>query len=490
MASWFYQPLNIQCHASPYHMSDESVDINLDSQNKGDQPPGFKSRRLLIFLLNASAGAVVYFHRHLTTVVAEPMAASYNVEVQKISIFSSMFYYAFGFIQPFAGIIADIIEPGYIVGIGSLLSAIGAFICGVSNSILVGSVGRILTGLGCSQIYICTMKCCSNWYELKYFGYCGGFFNLIAGIGAILSQAPLAAYADIVGWRWSFHTIGFIGVILAVLAFIFVRGNPESYGFNRVNEDCEPPAEGAKAKFAQMWDNIKMVVKSCDFWLLAGWALGTYGSYFDISGMWAGPYLTSVYGFTSQKAGLSMISFSVGQMIFSLFYPMLSNRIKTKKWIGAVGGYVSALLLFPLIFCGNLSFWSVTAIFFWYSATGNTPMVVIFPLGREYFPSSAAATAISFINAAAFISGSTAQIVTGIILKKYGINDQGQYSAEGYKYGLYWFCVALSLFGSITLSIAKDSMLAFKDETKVIEKEESQEIDDDLRKELNEINEI
>lgn len=426
------------------------------------QPKGFKARRLLVFILNAAAGAIVYFHRHCPTIVAEPMAESYGLEVQKLSVFSSMFYYAFGFIQPFAGIFADIIEPGYIVGMGSLFASLGAFICGFSKSLTVGSIGRILTGLGCSQIYICSMRCFANWYELKYFGLCGGFYNVIAGIGAILSQWPLAAYSELVGWRWSFHTIGIIGLILSILAFIFVRGNPETCGYNRVNQDCEPPAEGAKSKFIQMWTNLKMVMRSCDFWLLVGWSFGTYAAYFDISGMWGGPFLTSIYGYSSQKAGLSMISFSVGNMIFSIVFPILSNKLRTKKWIGVIGCYLSAFLLLPLIFCENLSFWSITIIFFLFASTGNTTAVIIFPLGREYFPSAAAATAIGIINAAAFISGSCAQIITGQILKNNGINENGQYSAKGYKYGLWVLSSVMCFLGAILLNCARDSMLAYQ----------------------------
>lgn len=460
-------------------------------QEAPKRPRSFYIRRMFIYLLNAFTGSIVFFHRHCPNIVATDMAHSYGEDVQKLSIFSSMFYYAFAFMQPFTGVIADIIEPGFIVGTGSLLSAIGAFLSGVSNNLAVGSVGRIITGIGCSQIYISSMKCFSNWFELKYFGICGGFYNVIASLGSIASQFPLAAYAELVGWRWSFHTIGFVGVFFSILSYIFVRGNPEKFGYDKVNPDSTVPVEGAKAKCVQLWSNLKVVSTNKDFWLLICWALGLNGPFFNVSGMWGGPFLTSIYGWTSKQAGMAMLGFSFGNMVFSIIFPYMANWLKTKKWLALAGSVGSIGTLLPFIFVKRLSFWPVAILFTLFSGLGNTSCVLTYQLMREYFPSAVAATSIGFINAATFLSASIVQVVSGVIIKSYGTVD-GNYTEKGYKIGLWIFSIITSAVGCVFLLLARDSDLSSQpsvDEEKDVETESdiSDESEAHAEPEINEI---
>lgn len=435
---------------------------------KRPRPRSFYVRRMFIFIVNGLTGGIVFFHRHCSNVVAEPMAASYGIEVSKLSIFSSMFFYTFACLQPFTGIIVDLIEPGFVIGTGSLLSGIGAFVCGISNNLAIGSLGRVISGIGSSQIYISSMKCFSNWFELKDFGLCGGWYGVLASCGSIISQWPLSAYAELVGWRWAYHTIGFVSVFFSICSYIFIRGNPETFGYERVNYDSTPPVPDCKGKCVQLKENVKIVLKNTDFWICALWIIAINGPFFDISGMWGGPFLTNIMGYSSQKSGLSLLGISIASMVFGALLPYVSNCLKTKKWIVFGLNIIGTLILIPFILIPKkLSFWAITIMFAIYSTCSNTLTSLVYPLVREYFPATAAGTSVGFSNAFAFLTASVSQLVSGFIIKSYGIDEKGNYTEKGYQVGLWIFSIVMTALGCLFIFFARDSMVGLQGQPEI-----------------------
>lgn len=87
-----------------------------------------------------------------------------------------------------------------------------------------------------------------------------------------------------------------------------------------------------------------------DFWLISIFIFLNDGSYFDIAGLWSGPFLTDVKKYSDTKVGIELLSFSFGVIIGSFFYPFLVDIFHTKKWVCFVSVIIAAALLILISF--------------------------------------------------------------------------------------------------------------------------------------------
>ena len=89
----------------------------------------FQVRRWTSFVICALCYMLVHFHRYSPSVLADEMSKALGVPISQLGIFSSMYYWSYAVMQPFVGCFADVIEPGYILGVSGLCSALGSLVC-------------------------------------------------------------------------------------------------------------------------------------------------------------------------------------------------------------------------------------------------------------------------------------------------------------------------------------------------------------------------
>jgi MFS family permease len=145
---------------------------------------------------------LVFYQRACPSVLYRDIAKSYHVDVSHLSLFSSMYFYAYGILQPFTGLIADVFEPAYLIGGSTFFSSVGAMVCGLSRTFPVGCAGRLLVGIATAPIFVPGCRFAANWFPLRLFPrFTGGLIG-IGGVGGILGQAPTVQLARALGWRW------------------------------------------------------------------------------------------------------------------------------------------------------------------------------------------------------------------------------------------------------------------------------------------------
>lgn len=165
---------------------------------------------------------------------------------------------------------SDIIDPSIIISFGTFIASIGAVICGFSKSLLVGSIGRFLVGVGCGPLYSPCNRVLINWFPLEHYSKILGLFNFTAGCGLLLAQTPLTLLSQAIGWRWCFFLIAIISVLLATTYLIFVKGNPVSDGYPAVNDSLikDSKSTSTKEKMHQLLNNMTTIISNPTFWLL------------------------------------------------------------------------------------------------------------------------------------------------------------------------------------------------------------------------------
>ena len=428
---------------------------------------GFKLRRLFIFITICVVDALVYFQRACPSTMGEVMAHSYGVDVQKLSVFSSVFFYPYALLQPFAGLLADVLEPAFLMGSFNLLAAAGAAICGLAKTVPIACVGRFFVGFGSGPIYVPACRTFANWYPLASYPVVTGLFAAIANIGGILGQGPLASLEKIVGWRACFYGVAFFGGACSIVVLFAVRGHPTAFGYNPVNRNLDDAPEGLRVngvvtvrdRLKLLGANFKTVLKRGDFWIAAFFCALVNGPFFDVLGMWGGPFLTHVYGWDTVKSGNVMVGVSVGSMIGSVVGPLISNALGTRKWVVFAGSIIAMLSTIPFIAIPlRLPFAVVVGLFIIFSMCTNSLSSVLYAMVREYYHANTAATAIGCVNSFAFIGSAIYQPVTGVIMDKFGkVEGTMKYKLDGYKYGLWMLSLVSLAVSAVVILFAKDT---------------------------------
>lgn len=425
--------------------------------------PKFKIRRFFTILVIGFSDMLVFFQRAVPTIVSEPMAKSYGVGVSDLSVFSSMFFYPYAIIQPFAGLLADVMDPRYLIGTCSMIASAGALICGLSSNLFLGCVGRLLVGIGSAPIYVPACRTIANWFPLTQYSRMVGLFCAFAGCGGLIAQGPFSLLASIIGWRWCFFIISITGFVLSIIVLIFVRGNPVALGYEAVNLETSVDTSmlNVREKMIQLCRNFVTVIKNPSFWFIGLYNLFVNGVFFNVNGMWGGPYLRNVYGYSLVQMGNIMMAISIGNVIGPFVIPWVAELFNTRKWFVFWSTVIAFLSFVPFFFwVDSIPTIFIIILFFIYAVFSNSITNVAYPMCREYFHASVSGTAVGCVNLTAYISTIIYQTGTGILLDmkyKSSTGEENMYTADGYKYVLWLPSLISTFLGGIMIAIAKDS---------------------------------
>ena len=94
------------------------------------------------------------FHRGSMGVISSPMSADLNATATQVSNIASVTFYTYALMQIPAGLLLDLYGYRKISGLGVLLTGIGSILLGITPSISLAYMGRLLVGLGTSVIFI------------------------------------------------------------------------------------------------------------------------------------------------------------------------------------------------------------------------------------------------------------------------------------------------------------------------------------------------
>ena len=71
---------------------------------------------------------LVFFYRYTPTVLTDQLSQSLNVTKDEISIFSSMYFWTYAAMQPIGGILSDVLSPGKLISISTIISWVNLII--------------------------------------------------------------------------------------------------------------------------------------------------------------------------------------------------------------------------------------------------------------------------------------------------------------------------------------------------------------------------
>lgn len=420
-----------------------TVDENSEKNPNEARPCLYQTRKWVSVIISMTSYIFVYFHRFSTAVLAEDMAEDFGISQDKIGILASMYFWPYGLVQPFIGSLADIIEPGYMIGFANLCAAIGSMMCGFSTNLTIACVGRFFVGLGCGTIFVPTNKIGVNWFTAKQFRFFAGAMIGLGGCGSLLSQMPLSLLGEKIGWRMCLKSTSIIGAFLGICAFIWVRGHPATVGF-RGHSKLEETS-GLKQIFSQLFKNLFVMVKIRNFWFLESFMFFAPGVLMVLSSLWGVPYLENVHHCSSKKASFVQMAISASLIIGSPTMPIIAELTKSRKWtLFTFCGISTAGCLYLALAKDTTPLWLVTALYFIIGYGASACQGTALPLFKEFYDERLAATLVGGGNTGPFIGGGILQIISSTIIGTYD-HPGDVYPVKAYEIGL-WGLSAICCF--------------------------------------------
>jgi len=392
--------------------------------------------RWLIFWILAFSYVLVYFHRLCPAVVALDMMRDLKAGGGLIGLLGAAYFYPYALMQLPAGLLSDSWGPRRTITLFFSVAFLGLF---------WAIVGRTLVGLGVAMLFVPTMKILAEWFRVREFAFMTGILMAMGGIGSLSAASPLALLSSWIGWRMSFVVVGGFTLILGALVWIFVRDRPQDRGWPSPRGEQET---GAPASIG-LAEGVRTVISTLAFWPLAIWFFFDCAVFFSFGGLWGGPYLMQVYGFTKAQAGQILSMLAIGMIVGSPFLSFLSNNIfQARKPVMILSSAILLLLTGTLVFyTKDIPAVGLYLLCFGLGVFSSAVVVIGFTTTKELFPVQMAGTATGLVNLFPFAGGAVFQPVLGYVLEKHG-RIAGAFTLAGYKQAF----LILFLCGIITLA--------------------------------------
>jgi sugar phosphate permease len=354
--------------------------------SKNRQPSGlFPVLSLLACLLTLSM-----FYRVSTAVIAPDLVRDLGLDAGTLGILGGAFFYSFALFQIPIGPMLDRIQPSLVMGSFCLVGGLGSLLFAFGQSLTAAIAGRVLNGAGMACVMMGAFKVFTLRFPPERFATLAGGLLAVGTLGAILAASPLAYVASVAGWRVGFIVPGGIAILLAISAFSILKTKE---GVDR------PPYAPAAEESIGIFQSIRLVVRNLAFWQLGALSFFRYGSFVGLQGLWLGPYLMEIKGYSPVRAGNLLLLMSLGMVAGAPIGGRLSDRtFRSRKGVALGGSALYCLSLLPLVgifpiqspFCYGAIFFSLG----FFNAFG----ILVYPHARELFPVSISATVMALVN--------------------------------------------------------------------------------------------
>jgi len=310
-----------------------------------------------------------FLDRQLLSILAKPIQDELGVTDGQLGLLGGLYFAAFYCILAIpVGWLADRTNRTRILALACALWSAATAACGLSQNYGQLAVSRMTVGVGEAGGVPPSYAIISDYFPSGTRGTALSLFNLGPPIGQALGVAFGASIAAAYSWRDAFVAVGVVGIITAVVVFLFVK-EPKKGGLDR------PAADTAPVERAGFWSTCRMYFANP---VLRGMALACGATQFVTYALlaFATLFLMREKGMTLQQVAVWYalvvgIFTSLGMFVSGRLIDRLTRRSKAAYgWLPALGLAIAAPLFAGFVWASS---WQLALVF------------LALPMGLNYF---------------------------------------------------------------------------------------------------------
>lgn len=425
-------------------------------------------------------------------VISSDLMADLRLSPNEMGVLGSSYLYAYAVVQLCSGLIAARFGPRLTLSLLFSVTTAGCLIVASASSLGMACLGRMLCGAGMAATLTGALTVFGRWFPPAVYGRITAWFFSIGGMGSFLATAPLSALNSAVGWQTTFAGLGLTTGLCALLMFVIVRDWPpaehappclpgsvpanvpaslkdgpmdcvagrlathlSASPAERSHDEREDDArEKETPSFGLLWSGLKQAASRRDFWKLCAWYAFMSGTFYAFGGLWAGPYLTDVYGFSKTQVGGIL---SMGAVGFVVGNPLLTwiceNRLRSYRlgmgWACVLGFAGVCLLVFKT---DSMSMPTLYVMALALGMAANAPNAAGYAAARNLFGVRLAGAIGGILGFSSFIGGACLQVLCGVILSAAVSGGAATGTAYALAFAPFFLCAAVGAWGAFTMT--------------------------------------
>lgn len=368
-----------------------------------------KNYKWIIFLITTLGYSLFYVCRLSINVVKKPIVDSGYLTETELGIIGSALFFSYAVGKFVNGFLADRFNIRFLMAGGLLIAAILNFTLGFhvlfGVFVVLWGINGWVQSLGgpCSAIAL------NRWFGDKQRGTVYGFWSASHNIGEAFTFIFIASIVSMAGWQYGFFNAGILGIIGAVLIFIFLKPFPQ-------NTTCNIIPAGQKKEVGK---NQLAVLKSGSIWLLALASAFMYISRYAVNS-WGVYYFEVEKHYSIIEASALISVSSVCGIVGTVFSGLLSDKFfKGQRYAPACLASVInliALCIFLFIPNGGKAV-DITAMVLFGISIGILICYLGGLMAIDLAPKNATGAAIGVIGIASYMAAGIQDIVSGFFIE-------------------------------------------------------------------------
>ncbi|GGD37519.1 MFS transporter [Sinisalibacter lacisalsi] len=320
------------------------------------------------------------FYRAFLPVMAPVLQTDLGATPESLGRASGLWFLAFAAMQIPVGWGLDRLGPrrtaAWLLGFGA---GGGAALFAVAAEPWHIQAAMVLMGIGCSPVLMGAFFIIAKSFPPAVFGTFAGAVIGIGSIGNIAGSLPMAWAVENLGWRETMW--GLAALTFAVAGMIFA-----------LVEDPERAPDHGTQK-----GSLLTLLAMPALWAILPLMFVNYAPAAGLRGLWAGPYLSDVFGMNTSGIGLVTLAMGIAMIIGNFAYGPLDRVFGTRKWVIFFGNLASGLSVLALWAFPSSGVWAVTMLLASAGLFGAS-----FPLmmahARAFFPAHLTGRGVSLMN--------------------------------------------------------------------------------------------
>ncbi|MBQ9230997.1 MAG: MFS transporter [Prevotella sp.] len=299
-------------------------------------------RKNIILAMLVILGMVTFLDRINISVAGSSIMHDLNLSPAQWGWVQSAFILSYGLMQIPMGALGDRFGHRKILtAIVLWWSAFTAF-TGMAGGLMSLLLIRFMFGIGEAGSSPCSTGVISRWFEKGEVGKAQGYVWAASRMGGALTPFVVIPVMMTVGWRAAFYLLGALGIVWAVVWWLYYRDRRE----NSVRRNTSAPS-------SLPWSSI---LRNRQFWLICGmYFFYAFGSWFFFS--WFPTFMELGRGFDKTELTYAVAVPFIMSMIGNIAGGHLTDRLTQRygikvgrKALGSTSLAVSALCMFLAAF--------------------------------------------------------------------------------------------------------------------------------------------
>ncbi|WP_141734860.1 MFS transporter [Oligoflexus tunisiensis] len=365
--------------------------------------------------------ALYYFVRKNISIASKAITDEFQFTNTEWGIVLSVATVVYAFSKFFSGVLADRVNPKYMMSIGLLASALVNIMFGLGESLIFfiafWALNNLFQGAGmppCSKLL-------TSWFAPREIGSAWGLWNASHQIGGAVIMVWAGYLVAHNGWRAAFWIPGILCVVGAFWLFNRLTNTPESMGLPPV-EVYKGEAVAAKkdeAPFREIFG--KYILRNKWVWIVS---IANFFVYIVRIGImdWAPKYLQEAKGFDIKQASYALSGFEIAGIFGAFASGWISDKI-FKGRRGPVSVYFMLLLIASvgiLFFVPSGQLGLMSAIFCAVGFLVYGPQLLVAVAAADFATKQAASSAVGLTGLTGYMGASVCGVVTGMLVDAYG----------------------------------------------------------------------